>query len=61
MHRPSSHSVVNQLVSRLAESRRSRIERHAAYVALARAILADELLEAPVATETETRASSHAA
>jgi len=57
MQRPSSHSVVDQLVSQLAESRRSRIERHAAYVALARAILADELLKAPAASETESHAA----
>ena len=42
MHRLSYESVVDQMVSSLAENRRSRIERHAAYVALAHAILADE-------------------
>jgi len=60
MQRLSSHSVVDQLASQLAESRRSRLERHAAYVALARAILADEQLEAPSRVEVDSRAS-HAA
>ena len=45
MHRPSYESVVDQLVSALAQSRRSRLERHAAYVALARAILDDDTVE----------------
>jgi hypothetical protein len=42
MHRPSYESIVDQMVSALGERRRSRIERQAAYVALARAIVADE-------------------
>jgi hypothetical protein len=42
MHRRSYESLVDQMASALAERRRSRIERQAAYVALARAILADE-------------------
>jgi hypothetical protein len=57
MQRLSSHSVVDQLVSELAESRRSRLERHAAYVALAQAILTDEPVEAPARSEAESHAA----
>jgi hypothetical protein len=45
MHRLSYESVVDQMVSTLAENRRSHMERQAAYVALARAILADDSSE----------------
>jgi hypothetical protein len=45
MERLSYERVVDELVSALAEKRRSRIERHSAYVALARAILADDTFE----------------
>lgn len=45
MHRPSYESVIDQMVSALADSRRSRLERHAAYVALARAILDDDTVD----------------
>jgi hypothetical protein len=45
MHRPSYESVIDQMVSALAENRRSRLERHAAYVALAHAILDDDTVE----------------
>jgi hypothetical protein len=58
MHRPSYESVVDQMVSALAESRRSRLERHAAYVALARAILDDDTVDRRDLPEFE---SSHAA
>jgi hypothetical protein len=57
MQRLSSHSVVDQLVNQLAESRRSRLERHAAYVALANAILSDEPLETPRGAEVEASAA----
>ena len=42
MHRHSYDSLVDQMVIQLAEQRRARTERQAAYVALARAILYDE-------------------
>ena len=42
MQRPSYEGVVDQMVHALAETRRARLERHAAYVALANAILADD-------------------
>lgn len=45
MQHPSYEGVVDHLVSALAESRQSRIQRHAAYLALARAILDDERAE----------------
>ena len=45
MERLSYERVVDELVNALAENRRSRIERHSAYVALARAILSDDVLE----------------
>ena len=41
MQRLSPESVVDQLAHQLAESRRSRIERQAAYLALAQAILTE--------------------
>jgi hypothetical protein len=51
MHRLSYESVVDQMVHTLAENRRSRMERQAAYVALARAILADNELASAEAGE----------
>ena len=54
MHRLSYESVVDQMVSSLAENRRSRLERHAAYVALAHAILADESPEYGELSELDT-------
>ena len=45
MHRPSYEDVIDEMVSALAESRRARIERQAAYVALAKAILADNAVD----------------
>jgi hypothetical protein len=45
MHRPSYERVIDQMVSALAEQRRTRLERHAAYVALARAILDEDTLQ----------------
>jgi len=45
MERLSYERVVDELVNALAEKRRSRLERHSAYVALARAILSDEGFE----------------
>jgi hypothetical protein len=55
MHRPSYESVVDQMVSALAESRRSRLERHSAYVALARAILDDDTVDRRDLPELESR------
>jgi hypothetical protein len=55
MHRPSYESVVDQMVSALAETRRSRLERHAAYVALARAILDDDTVERRDLPELESQ------
>jgi hypothetical protein len=43
MHRHSYDSVVDQMVNLLAEQRQAKNERQAAYVALARAILYDEV------------------
>jgi hypothetical protein len=57
MHRPSYESVVDQMVSALAEQRRSRLERHAAYVALARAILDDDTVERRDLPEIDTAAA----
>jgi hypothetical protein len=48
------------MVSELAEKRRSRVERHAAYVALARAILADDDPHT-CQVEVDNRPSLHAA
>jgi hypothetical protein len=45
MERLSCERVVDELVNALAEKRRSRLERNSAYVALARAILADDIAE----------------
>jgi hypothetical protein len=62
MHRLSYESVVDQMVNTLAENRRSRMERQAAYVALARAILADEVPEAGELVAFDTFATvSHVA
>lgn len=41
MNTLSSRSVVDQMVSQLAERRTTRISRHAAYSTLAQAILSD--------------------
>jgi hypothetical protein len=46
MDRLSYESVVDQMVSALAESRRARLTRDAAYIALARAILEDDTADA---------------
>jgi hypothetical protein len=55
MHRPSYERVVDQMVSALADKRRMRLERHAAYVALARAILDDDRVERrDLPNQTET-------
>ena len=49
MDQASAHQVIDQLAEMLAVRRRDRVTRHAAYIALARAILADE----PVATQVD--------
>lgn len=51
------HSIVDELVSQLAEARRAHLERHAAYVALARAILAAQPLEAQRLSELDSQAA----
>ena len=45
MHGLSYERVVDQMISALAETRRARLQRHSAYVALAQAILEDEAAE----------------
>lgn len=45
MERLSYERVVDELVAALSEQRRSRLERHSGYIALARAILADDTFE----------------
>jgi hypothetical protein len=60
MHRPSYHTVVDSMVSMLAETRRARLERHAAYVALARAILDDDAIDGRDLPELDSR-KAHAA
>ena len=60
MHRPSYHTVVDYMVSTLAETRRTRLERHAAYVALARAILDDDAVDGRDLPEIDSR-QAHAA
>jgi hypothetical protein len=57
MHRPSYESVVDQMVRALAEQRRARLERHAAYVALARAILDDDTVEGRDLPQVDTAAA----
>jgi hypothetical protein len=47
MNNSSSHSVVDQMIAELAERRHTRIHRHAAYLALARAIVTQQELEMP--------------
>jgi len=60
MHRPSYERVVDQMVSALAEQRRTRLERHAAYVALARAILDEDTLEFSEVPEIDSIANAAA-
>ncbi len=43
----TSNSVVDRIAANLAERRRSKIHRRAAYIALARAILCDDTSEMP--------------
>ena len=43
----TSHSVVDQMAADLAQRRHATIQRNAAYVALARAILSDDTSEMP--------------
>ena len=49
----STHSVVDRMVAQLAERRRANIGRNAAYLALAHAILSDELADRLVASAAE--------
>jgi hypothetical protein len=58
MQRLTTSSVVDQLVSELAASRRGRMERNAAYVALAHAILADEPTEIETPHDFETQVAA---
>jgi hypothetical protein len=60
MHRPSYQTVVDHMVSMLAETRRARLERHCAYLALARAILDDDAVEGRDLPEIDRR-KAHAA
>jgi hypothetical protein len=60
MYRSSYHTVVDHMVSLLAETRRARLERHAAYVALARAILDDDAVDGRDLPEIDSR-KAHAA
>jgi hypothetical protein len=61
MHRASYQTVVDQMVSVLAQNRRTRLDRHAAYVALARAIVADEAAERRDLPDIDGRKTAHAA
>jgi hypothetical protein len=53
----SYQGVIEQMTAQLAERRQFRVERHAAYVALAAAILADEPRDIEQLSERDTRAA----
>jgi hypothetical protein len=53
----SLHGVVEQMTTDLAEQRHSRLERQAAYIALARAILAEDVRETEQLSESDGRAA----
>ena len=45
MHTLNAHNVVDRMVAQLAERRRTSVGRRTAYLALAQAILTDELTD----------------
>ena len=53
----SYQGVVEQMTAQLADQRRSHVQLHAAYVALAQAILADEPRETEPLLEADSRAA----
>jgi hypothetical protein len=58
MNSMTSHSVVDRMAADLAERRRSTISRTGAYLALARAILSDELADQPAQPPSERQPAS---